>query len=146
MTTDTIMLQKTILATIRADRGFRTTKDPQTLSEELAGLISELKKGVCLFSYRKKDGEIRKATGTLSRDIMDRYLDGVGGTPKGHRKSARPLPRRTSTSRRGNSDASSGRTSSGRRMTIAFRRKVYSLSAHEHRSLLPVHPCSLSRR
>ena len=43
-----------------------------------------------MFSYRKKDGEIRKATGTLSRDIMDRYLDGVGGTPKGHRKSARP--------------------------------------------------------
>ena len=84
------MLQKTILATIRADRGFRTTKHPQTLSEDLAGLISELKKGVRLFSYRKKDGEIRKATGTLSRDIMDRYLDGVGGTPKGHRKSARP--------------------------------------------------------
>lgn len=90
MTTDTIMLQKTILATIRADMGFRTTKDPQTLSEELAGLITELKKGVCLFSYRKKDGEVRRATGTLSRDIMDRYLDGTGGTPKGHRKSARP--------------------------------------------------------
>ena len=90
MTTDTIMLQKTILATIRADRGFRTTKDPQTLSEELAGLITELKKGVCLFSYRKKDGVVRRATGTLSRDIMDRYLDGVGGTPKGYRKNARP--------------------------------------------------------
>ena len=45
--------------------------------------------GVCLFSYRKKDGGIRRTTETLSRDIMDRYLDGVGGTLKGHRKSAR---------------------------------------------------------
>ena len=90
MTSDTAMLQKTILATIRADRNFRQGRDLQSLSEELANLITELKKGVCLFSYRKKDGGIRRATGTLSRDIMDRYLDGVGGTPKGHRKSARP--------------------------------------------------------
>ena len=90
MTSDTAMLQKTILATIRADRNFRQGRNLQSLSEELANLITELKKGVCLFSYRKKDGGIRRATGTLSRDIMDRYLDGVGGTPKGHRKSARP--------------------------------------------------------
>ena len=42
------------------------------------------------FIERSYVGGIRRATGTLSRDIMDRYLDGVGGTPKGHRKSARP--------------------------------------------------------
>ena len=122
MTTDTIMLQKTILATIRADRGFRTTKDPQTLSEELAGLITELKKGVCLFSYRKKDGEVRRATGTLSRDIMDRYLDGrtalyflrqneLAALPRDTAGALDPHPQLTSTLRKGSSVASSGRTS-----------------------------------
>ena len=54
------------------DVGFSYGRNPLSLSEEIAILISELKKGVCLFQFRKKDGQIRRAAGTLSQEVIDR--------------------------------------------------------------------------
>lgn len=91
MSTETTSLQKLILATINAESGFSSERSPITLSEEIATLITELKKGVCLFEFRKKDGQIRRATGTLSQEVIDRYRDDSGTyVPKTYRKKARP--------------------------------------------------------
>ena len=91
MTAEIESLQKLILATMNADAGFSYDRNPLSLSEELATLITELKKGICLFQFRKKDGQIRRATGTLSQEVIDRYRDDSGTyVPKTYRKKARP--------------------------------------------------------
>ena len=84
-------LQKLILATINAEAGFSSERSPLTLSEEIATLVTELKKGVCLFQFKKKDGQIRRATGTLSQEVIDRYREESDTyVPKTYKKKARP--------------------------------------------------------
>ena len=73
MTAEVESLQKLILATMNGDTGFSYGKNPLSLSVEIATLITELKKGVCIFQFRKKDGQIRRAAGTLSQEVIDRY-------------------------------------------------------------------------
>lgn len=91
MTAEIESLQKLILATMNADAGFSYERNPLNLSEELATLITELKKGICLFQFRKKDGQIRRATGTLSKEIIDRYREESDSyVPKSYKKKARP--------------------------------------------------------
>ena len=91
MTAEIESLQKLILATMNADAGFSYGSNPLSLSEEIATLITELKKGVCLFQFRQKDGQIRRATGTLSQEVIDRYREESDTyVPKAHKKKARP--------------------------------------------------------
>ena len=91
MTAEIESLQKLILATMNAEARFSTGRNPLNLSEEIATLVSELKKGVCIFKFRKKDGQIRRATGTLSQEVIDRYREeSEAYVPRVHRKKARP--------------------------------------------------------
>ena len=94
MTAEVESLQKLILATMNEDAGFSYGKNPLSLSEEIATLITELKKGVCLFQFRKKDGQTRRAAGTLSQEVIDRYREELDTyVPKTYRKKARPTSR-----------------------------------------------------
>ena len=91
MTAEVKSLQKLILATMNEDAGFSYGKNPLSLSEEIATLITELKKGVCLFQFRKKDGQIRRAAGTLSQEVIDRDREESDTyVPKRYKKKARP--------------------------------------------------------
>ena len=90
MTAEIESLQKLILATMNEDAGF-SYGNPLSLSEEIATLITELKKGVCIFQFRKKDGQIRRAAGTLSQEVIDRYREESDTyVPKRYKKKARP--------------------------------------------------------
>ena len=75
MTAEIESLQKLVLATMNEDAGFSYGRNPFSLSEEIATLISELMKGVCIFQFRKKDGQIRRAAWTLSQEVIDRYRE-----------------------------------------------------------------------
>ena len=91
MTAEIESLQKLILATMNAEAGFSSGRSPLSLSEEIATLVTELKKGVCLFQFRKKDGQVRRATGTLSQEVIDRYREESDTyVPKAYKKKARP--------------------------------------------------------
>lgn len=52
----------------------------------IALLIEEAKKqmrnGVCHFIYRKKNGEIREAYGTLDKGVLNATLKGTGTSPE----------------------------------------------------------------
>ena len=52
----------------------------------IALLIEEAKRqmrnGVCHFIYRKKDGSIREAFGTLDRGVLNATLKGTGKSPE----------------------------------------------------------------
>ena len=66
-------------------------EEPLSLSEEIATLISELKKGVCIFQFRKQDGQLRRVAGTLSQEVIDRYREESDTyVPKRYKKKARP--------------------------------------------------------
>ena len=71
MTAEIESLQQLILATMNEDAGFSYGRNPFSLSEEIATLISELMKGVCIFQFRKKDGQIRRVAGTVSQEVID---------------------------------------------------------------------------
>ena len=91
MTAEVESLQKLILATMNEDAGVSYGRIPLSLSEEIATLISELKKGGCIFQFRKKDGQIRRAAGTLSQEVIDRYREESDTyVPKRYKKKARP--------------------------------------------------------
>ena len=75
MTAEIESLQKLVLATMNEDAGFSYGRNPFSLSEEIATLISELKKGVCIFQFRKKDGQIRRVAGTVSQEVIDCYRE-----------------------------------------------------------------------
>ena len=57
------------------DAGVSYGRNPLSLSEEITTLISELKKGVCIFQFRKKDGQIRRVAGTVSQEVIDCYRE-----------------------------------------------------------------------
>lgn len=42
----------------------------------------QMRKGVCHFVYRKKDGTIREAFGTLDRGVLRATLEGTGMSPE----------------------------------------------------------------
>ena len=47
--------------------------------------------GVCIFQFRKKDGQIRRAAWTLSQEVIDRYREESDTyVPKRYKKKARP--------------------------------------------------------
>ena len=71
MTAEIESLQKLVLATMNEDAGFSYGRNPFSLSEEIATLISELMMGVCIFQFRKKDGQIRRVAGTVSQEVID---------------------------------------------------------------------------
>ena len=75
MTAEIESLQKLVLATMNEDAGFSYGRNPFSLSEEIATLISELMKGVCIFQFRKKDGQIRRVAGTVSQEVIDCYRE-----------------------------------------------------------------------
>lgn len=54
-------------------------------AEKVMTLESEMFKRAVKFQYRKKDGSIREAVGTLRRDLM-KLKDGSLWTPKGEPK------------------------------------------------------------
>ncbi|MCM1351162.1 MAG: SH3 beta-barrel fold-containing protein [Alistipes senegalensis] len=54
--------------------------------DELEGLIDQLHSRIVRFSYRKADGSIREAIGTLKPSILDKL---VAETKSGRRKSSR---------------------------------------------------------
>ena len=73
------------------DAGFSYGRNPFSLSEEIATLISELMMGVCIFQFRKKDGQIRRVAGTVSQEVIDRYREESDTyLPKGYKKKVRP--------------------------------------------------------
>ena len=75
MTAEIESLQKLVLATMNEDAGFSYGRNPFSLSEEIATLISELMKGVCIFQFRKKDGQIRRVAETVSQEVIDCYRE-----------------------------------------------------------------------
>ena len=75
MTAEIESLQKLALATMNEDAGFSYGRNPFSLSEEIATLISELMMGVCIFQFRKKDGQIRRVAGTVSQEVIDCYRE-----------------------------------------------------------------------
>ena len=75
MTAEIESLQKLIPATMNEEAGFAYGRNPLSLSEEIATLISELMKGVCIFQFRKKDGQIRRVAGTVSQEVIDCYRE-----------------------------------------------------------------------
>ena len=75
MTAEIESLQKLIPATMNEESGFSYGRNPLSLSEEIATLISELMKGVCIFQFRKKDGQIRRVAGTVSQEVIDCYRE-----------------------------------------------------------------------
>ena len=75
MTAEVESLQKLVLATMNEDAGFSYGRNPFSLSEEIATLISELMMGVCIFQFRKKDGQIRRVAGTVSQEVIDCYRE-----------------------------------------------------------------------
>ena len=75
MTAEIESLQKLIPATMNEESGFSYGRNPLSLSEEIATLISELMKGVCIFQFRKKDGQIRRLAGTVSQEVIDCYRE-----------------------------------------------------------------------
>lgn len=42
----------------------------------------QMRRGVCHFVYRKKDGSIREAMGTLSKPVLKATLKGTGTSPE----------------------------------------------------------------
>jgi hypothetical protein len=52
--------------------------------EDLYGLLKE---GIAHFWFRKTDGSLRSAYGTLERSIIERH----GGLPEGEERTARPF-------------------------------------------------------
>lgn len=73
------------------DAGVSYGRNPLSLSEEIATMISELKKGVCIFQFRKQDGQLRRVAGTLSQEVIDRYREESDTyVPKGYKKKVRP--------------------------------------------------------
>ena len=73
------------------DAGVSYGRNPLSLSEKIATLISELKKGVCIFQFRKQDGQLRRVAGTLSQEVIDRYREESDTyVPKGYKKKVRP--------------------------------------------------------
>lgn len=42
----------------------------------------QMRKGVCHFVYRKADGSIREAFGTLDKGVLARTLNGAGQSPE----------------------------------------------------------------
>ena len=42
----------------------------------------QMRNGVCHFIYRKKDGSVREAMGTLSQPILNATLKGTGESPE----------------------------------------------------------------
>ena len=91
MTAEIESLQKLILATMNEDAGFSYGRNPFSLSEEIATLISELMMGVCIFQFRKKDGQIQRVAGTLSQEVIDRYREESDTyVPKRYKKKAHP--------------------------------------------------------
>ena len=75
MTAEIESLQQLILATMNEDAGVSYGRIPLSLSEEIATLISELMMGVCIFQFRKKDGQIRRVAGTVSQEVIDCYRE-----------------------------------------------------------------------
>ena len=75
MTAEIESLQKLILATMNEDAGFSYGRNPLSLSKVIATLISELMMGVCIFQFRKKDGQIRRVAGTVSQEVIDCYRE-----------------------------------------------------------------------
>ena len=75
MTAEIESLQKLIPATMNEEAGFSYGRNPLSLSEEIATLISELMMGVCIFQFRKKDGQIRRVAGTVSQEVIDCYRE-----------------------------------------------------------------------
>ena len=75
MTAEIESLQQLILATMNEDAGVSYGRMPLSLSEEIATLISERKKGGCIFQFRKKDGQIRRVAGTVSQEVIDCYRE-----------------------------------------------------------------------
>ena len=75
MTAEIESLQKLVLATMNEDAGVSYGRIPLSLSEEIATLISELMMGVCIFQFRKKDGQIRRVAGTVSQEVIDCYRE-----------------------------------------------------------------------
>ena len=57
------------------DAGVSYGRNPLSLSEEIATLISELMMGVYSFRFRKKDGQIRRVAGTVSQEVIDCYRE-----------------------------------------------------------------------
>ena len=75
MTAEIESLQKLIPATMNEESRFSYGRNPLSLSEEIATLISELMMGVCIFQFRKKDGQIRRVAGTVSQEVIDCYRE-----------------------------------------------------------------------
>lgn len=75
MTAEIESLQKLVLVTMNEDAGFSYGRNPFSLSEEIATLISELMMGVYIFQFRKKDGQIRRVAGTVSQEVIDCYRE-----------------------------------------------------------------------
>ena len=42
----------------------------------------QMRNGVCHFIYRKKNGEVREAMGTLSQPVLNATLKGTGESPE----------------------------------------------------------------
>ena len=42
----------------------------------------QMREGVCHFIYRKKNGEVREAMGTLDRNVLHATLKGTGESPE----------------------------------------------------------------
>ena len=42
----------------------------------------QMRNGVCHFIYKKKNGEIREAFGTLAKSVLDATLKGTGDSPE----------------------------------------------------------------
>ena len=122
MTAEIESLQKLILATMNEDAGFSYGKNPLSLSEEIATLISELKRGGAVSSSSERRTSISEGQQGHSPRRSSTAI-GKSQTPMYQRDTRRrhvPHRRPTSTWRRASSDASCGRTSSGWKVTTAF--------------------------
>ena len=63
-----------------------TTTGSSLMGTSKALLIEEAKRqmreGVCHFIFRKKNGEIREAMGTLDKNVLHATLKGTGNSPE----------------------------------------------------------------
>lgn len=84
---------KQMIATLTNDalvnthiRSIAATTGSELKGMSIALLIEEAKRqmrnGVCTFIYRKKDGSIRQAMGTLDKNVLNATIKGTGDSPE----------------------------------------------------------------
>ncbi len=77
--------KKTVADWVYLTRG--TSEDSKNRVLRFEDVYDLMKEGIAHFWFRKKDGSLRNAYGTLVMEIIDRH----GGIPEGAERNARPF-------------------------------------------------------